>query len=54
MPMLHLATWNGDEKIVHALLNIFRKEEKDELIEFVMQQDKKKLTALHIATKKKT
>merc|ERR1712034_220280 len=49
--ILHFASHEGHEEIVKLLLNTFGEEEKDKLIEYVMQEDYKKYTALHNASK---
>merc|ERR1712034_75807 len=41
----------GHEQIVKLLLNIFGKEEKEKLFEYLLKENKNKNTALHNASK---
>jgi len=49
---LHIASYNGSEQIVNSLLNIFDKEDKTKIIEYLMKKNVHKSTALHLASSK--
>jgi len=48
---LHFASHRGHDEIVELLLNVFSEDEKkDQLTEYVMNEDENQFTALHLAS----